>query len=64
MRISVNREKCCGFGTCTLIAPEVFDMRAEDNLAYPLLEEAGPEHKDAVQEAVAQCPAEAIVVTD
>ena len=64
MRISVDRDKCCGFGTCTVIAPALFDLRADDNLAYPLIGEPGVEHREVAREAAEQCPTEAIVITD
>ncbi|MGW8816238.1 ferredoxin [Gordonia terrae] len=64
MRIRVDREKCCGFGTCTVIAPAVFDLRVDDNLAYPLVDEPGVEHHEVTRQAAEQCPTEAIVIAD
>lgn len=64
MRISVDRGKCCGFGTCTVLAPELFDLRDEDNLAYPLMEEPEPGLQDSARKAEAECPSEAITVSE
>lgn len=64
MRISVDRDKCCGFGTCMVLAPELFDLRDEDNLAFALVDEVDQPHADAARKAAAECPTEAISVLE
>lgn len=64
MRVSVDRKKCCGYGSCIAVAPDLFAISEEDALAYPLLAEPGPEHGDALRQAVNECPANAIELTE
>ena len=60
-RVVTDRSRCCGYGLCAVICPQVYKLDAEgmvyvDNELIPadLLEEA--------KEGAAACPAEAIVV--
>ncbi|MEV6717580.1 ferredoxin [Lentzea sp. NPDC051208] len=63
MKVTVDQEKCCGAGTCVLLAPDVFDQRDEDGIVV-LLDETPPEElQDVVREAVSVCPGVAISVT-
>jgi ferredoxin len=62
MKISVDRERCCGAGTCVSLAPEVFDQGDDDGLVILLDEHPGAELHDAVRKAVDVCPAGAIEV--
>ncbi|NGY64751.1 ferredoxin [Lentzea sp. NEAU-D13] len=63
MKITVDQDKCCGAGTCVLLAPDVFDQRDEDGIVV-LLDEAPPaELHSLVHEAASVCPAAAISVT-
>ncbi|MDX2860790.1 ferredoxin, partial [Streptomyces scabiei] len=32
MKVRVDETRCCGAGSCVLIAPEVFDQRDEDGI--------------------------------
>jgi len=60
MKIIVDEDKCCGAGTCVLLAPDVFDQRDEDGIVV-LLDEAPPEDlHDIVREAAGVCPGVAI----
>jgi ferredoxin len=60
MKVMVEEDKCCGAGTCVLIAPDVFDQRDEDGIVVLLEEAPGADQHDAVREAVSVCPAAAI----
>ncbi|MFB7657471.1 MULTISPECIES: ferredoxin [unclassified Streptomyces] len=60
MRITINEDKCCGAGQCTLVAQEVFDQRDEDGVVVLLDTEPPSEQHDAAREAAAVCPAAAI----
>jgi ferredoxin len=60
MTVIVDEDKCCGAGTCVLVAPEVFDQRDEDGIVVLLDEAPGRDQHDAVREAVSVCPAAAI----
>lgn len=62
MKITVDQDKCCGAGTCVLLAPDVFDQRDDDGIVV-LLDEAPPQElHDLVREAASVCPAAAIEV--
>ncbi|KIZ14597.1 ferredoxin [Streptomyces natalensis] len=64
MKLSVDRERCCGAGMCALTAPEVFDQDDEDGRV--LLRDPQPPHRHhaAAREAAAICPAAAITVIE
>ena len=56
MKVTVDEDKCCGAGTCVLVAPDVFDQRDEDGIVI-LLDARPAEHHAAVRESVQVCPA-------
>lgn len=60
MRVELDEPKCVASGQCVLAAPDVFDQREEDGVAFLLTEEVEPGQLDDVREAVAICPAAAI----
>jgi ferredoxin len=59
-RVRVNSD-CIGSGSCEGIAPNRFVL-GEDNRSHPVSDEIEPD--DAVLDAVASCPMEAISVVD
>lgn len=59
MRVQINSEICAGFGICTGIAPEVFELHP-DGYAVVLISEVAPEDEDMMRRAESQCPARAI----
>ncbi|WP_431877273.1 ferredoxin [Amycolatopsis sacchari] len=64
MKITVDQDKCCGAGSCVLLAPDVFDQRDEDGIVV-LLDAEPPESLHAtVREAADVCPAGAIALSD
>ncbi|MEU3269838.1 ferredoxin [Saccharomonospora sp. NPDC006951] len=64
MNVAVDEDKCCGAGSCVLVAPEVFDQRDEDGIVL-LLESSPPEPQHAaVREAADICPASAITLRE
>jgi ferredoxin len=64
MKISVDTEKCCGAGTCVMLAPDVFDQGEDDGIVILLEEHPGEELHTTVREAANVCPAAAITVTE
>ena len=54
MKVTVDEEKCCGAGTCVLVAPAVFDQREEDGIVVLLDAEPAAEHHDVVRDALAR----------
>jgi ferredoxin len=64
VKITVDQDKCCGAGTCVLLAPDVFDQRDEDGIVV-LLDSAPPASThELVREAASVCPAAAIAVSE
>ncbi|MCM2393536.1 ferredoxin [Streptomyces albipurpureus] len=64
MKIHIDEAKCVGGGQCVVAAPEVFDQRDEDGVAFLLMENPGSELHASVQEAALLCPAVAIAVAE
>ncbi|MEU1167668.1 ferredoxin [Streptomyces sp. NPDC048278] len=60
MHVELDEPKCVASGQCVLVAPEVFDQRDEDGIAFVIDENPAEEALDDVREAVAICPAAAI----
>ncbi|MEQ0558200.1 ferredoxin [Amycolatopsis sp. NEAU-NG30] len=64
MKVTVDEDKCCGAGTCVLLAPDVFDQRDEDGIVVLLDESPGAELHKIVREAASVCPGVAITVSE
>ena len=62
MKVRVDPEVCAGFGICTGISPEVFELH-EDGYATVLVDDVPPELEELVRRAVDQCPSRAISVS-
>ena len=60
MRVELDEPKCVASGQCVLVAPDVFDQRESDGVAFVLTEEPEARRLDDVREAAAICPAAAI----
>lgn len=59
MMISVDRARCTGLGICESYAPDIFEVDDEGELVLAL-DTVAPEMLDAVRQAVASCPTEAL----
>jgi ferredoxin len=59
MRVVVDYDLCESNALCMLEAPEVFEVRDDDNL-YILNEDPPEELRSKVEAAVARCPKQAI----
>ncbi|MFJ5265079.1 ferredoxin [Streptomyces sp. NPDC088387] len=64
MRVELDEPRCVASGQCVMAAPDVFDQREEDGIAFVLDEEPGAGALDEVREAAALCPAAAIRVLE
>lgn len=64
MKITVDQDKCCGAGTCVLLAPDVFDQRDEDGIVILLDERPGEQFHAVAREAASVCPGAAITVSE
>lgn len=63
MRVVVDYDMCESNALCMATAPEVFEVRDDDNL-YILQEHPPEELRPKVEEAVARCPKQAIRIED
>ncbi|MET8862977.1 ferredoxin [Nonomuraea sp. NPDC004580] len=64
MKVTVDRDRCCGAGQCVLLAPDVFDQGEDDGIVL-LLDAEPPEGLHAaVREAAAVCPTGALDVSE
>ena len=63
MKVVVDYDLCESNAICMGIAPEVFEVRDDDNL-YLLQEEPPEELRGKVEEAVRRCPKQAITVQE
>ena len=59
MRVTVDWQLCESNGFCAEVAPQVFDLRDDDNL-YVLVDEPDPSQLPQVEEAVRRCPRQAL----
>jgi ferredoxin len=63
MRVVVDYDLCESNALCMGVAPEVFEVREDDNL-YILNENPPEELRDKVEQAVRLCPKAAISIED
>jgi ferredoxin len=59
MKVEVDFGKCTGLGICESLAPEFFEVNDQGDLVL-LRDDITPEELQAVEEAVAGCPTEAL----
>jgi ferredoxin len=64
MKVTVDRDKCCGAGTCVLVAPDVFDQGEDDGIVILLNPEPPADLEAAAREAASVCPAAAIQLSE
>lgn len=60
MKITIDRDRCCGAGQCVLAAPDVFDQSDDDGLGLVLISEPSTELLPGVRDAVDRCPAQVV----
>jgi ferredoxin len=63
VRVVVDRGRCESNALCMAAAPEVFEVRDDDQL-YVLDEEPGEELRSKVEQAVRSCPKVALSIVD
>ncbi|WP_329108672.1 ferredoxin [Micromonospora sp. NBC_01699] len=64
MKVTVDQDKCCGAGTCVMLAPDVFDQRDEDGIVVLLDAQPTEQLHGIIREAASVCPAAAIWVSE
>jgi len=57
-RLTVDDDRCCGYGNCAELLPQVFRLRDSDGLAEVASEPGGDSPE--LQAVIRDCPAEAI----
>jgi ferredoxin len=63
MKVTVDRDKCQGYGQCAEVAPTVFSL---DDWGFSIAEndgEVAPGDEGAARDAVKACPAQAITAS-
>jgi ferredoxin len=60
MEVILDESLCDGHGLCAETAPEVFDLRDEDDVATVLEQSPGEEQRKHVAKAALLCPKGAI----
>jgi ferredoxin len=61
MKVKVDRSLCIGAGTCTVIAPEVFEL---DNELKATVKDSHGAEDDKILDAAKSCPVLAIILED
>jgi ferredoxin len=61
MKVVVDYDACASTGSCTRIAPEIFEIR-DDGYLYLLQEEPPEDLRAKAEEAAEMCPTAAITI--
>ncbi|MDB5869843.1 MAG: divergent 4Fe-4S mono-cluster family protein [Polaromonas sp.] len=61
IRVSADRGRCCGYGLCAQLCPQIYKLDA-DGLVYLETNIVPPELEEEAREGAAACPAEALLV--
>jgi ferredoxin len=64
MKVSVDPELCQCTGFCVRIAPAIFSLPPDAQIAHVILDQPGPEYAESAREAEDACPTNAIRVVD
>ncbi|MFN8032713.1 MAG: ferredoxin [Mycobacterium sp.] len=63
MRIDVDLAKCTGHGICETVAPDVFEV-TDDGRVHIHGNDRPESDRERMQQAVTQCPAAALTLTE
>lgn len=63
MKVIVDRDRCEGNARCVAAAPEVFELR-DDDQAYVLIEQPGEDLRPKIEHAARVCPRQAITLIE
>jgi ferredoxin len=63
MKVAVDTAKCSGIGLCEMAAPTVFEV-GDDGQAQAINPEPSEDERDAVEQAVRECPTSALSIQD
>lgn len=62
-RVVTERSRCCGYGLCAALCPEVYKLDAE-GLVYVESDIIPAAYENEAKEGAAACPAEAIMIEE
>jgi ferredoxin len=62
MKVRVDPEVCQGHTLCAMAAPQVFTLSEYDGHSSAPVEDVPPELEQAVRDAAATCPEQAIII--
>lgn len=63
LRVIVDRSRCCGYGLCAQVCPQVYKLDA-DGLVFLESDRVPDGLEDEAREGAAACPAEAIAIEE
>lgn len=63
MKVAVDTSKCSGIGLCEVAAPAVFEI-GDDGQSRAINPEPAEGERDAVEQAVRECPTGALSIQD
>ena len=64
MRVIRNATTCALHGECVMAAPDVFEIRDDDEVVTVLNDEPGGELRASVEKAALACPTSSIRIED
>lgn len=63
MKVKVDPDACMGCGVCETIVEEIFEL-GDEGFAIVLMDPVPEPYRDLVQQAVDECPEEAISIEE
>jgi ferredoxin len=63
VKVLADIEKCEGYANCIVAAPTIFSID-DDNIVLVLEERPAEDQREAVEEAVRNCPVAALSITE
>jgi ferredoxin len=64
VKLVIESAKCCGFGECVALAPDIFALGADNRVVFVGAATVREGDEDRAREAAFSCPAEAIEVAE
>lgn len=61
MKIHIDTDRCTGHGVCESIAPDIFEV-GDDGIVHIQVEDVAGERRSEIEEAVAECPTQALSI--
>lgn len=63
LRVAIDRSRCCGYGLCAQLCPEVYKLDQDGLILVPESDLVPAGLEEEAREGAAACPAEAIVIS-